>query len=254
MSLLLCSCEFSIFTLQHTTTMKKIPTLLFSAVALLSAVVSPSLHAAILLDNTSAPLATGYATLWDTWVGLSFSTGSQVNTIRSLTLAPYSNGATQTGSITAELFAAGGDYIPTGSALASETFLGVLFGDTAAVWTETFTNTFTLNANSSYVLKLSNSVGADGLLGASDPSDGPLSTGTSGLTYNGRVFYSTWAGAALGPFATTQWVKLEGDSASAAVPEPGQVAASLLLLAGIGGYVFVKRRKTAKLAVTPITA
>ena len=41
---------------------------------------------------------------------------------------------------------------------------------------------------------------------------------------------------------------------SAAVPEPGQVAASLLLLAGIGGYVFVKRRKAAKPAVAPIAA
>jgi hypothetical protein len=30
---------------------------------------------------------------------------------------------------------------------------------------------------------------------------------------------------------------------SAAVPEPGQVAASILLLAGIGGYVWLKRRK-----------
>ena len=30
------------------------------------------------------------------------------------------------------------------------------------------------------------------------------------------------------------------------VPEPGQVAASLVLLAGIGGYVFLKRRKAAK--------
>ena len=35
---------------------------------------------------------------------------------------------------------------------------------------------------------------------------------------------------------------------SAAVPEPGQVAASLLLLGGIGGYVFLKRRKAAKTA------
>ncbi|MBU6183113.1 MAG: hypothetical protein KGR46_09930 [Verrucomicrobia bacterium] len=35
---------------------------------------------------------------------------------------------------------------------------------------------------------------------------------------------------------------------TAAVPEPGQVAASLLLLGGIGGYVFLKRRKTAKAA------
>jgi hypothetical protein len=36
------------------------------------------------------------------------------------------------------------------------------------------------------------------------------------------------------------------DVTSAAVPEPGQVAASLVLLAGIGGYVFLKRRKAAK--------
>lgn len=36
---------------------------------------------------------------------------------------------------------------------------------------------------------------------------------------------------------------------SAAVPEPVQVAASLLLLGGIGGYVFLKRRKSAKTAL-----
>jgi hypothetical protein len=36
------------------------------------------------------------------------------------------------------------------------------------------------------------------------------------------------------------------------VPEPGQVAASVLLLAGIGGYVWMKRRKTAKPAVAAV--
>lgn len=45
-----------------------------------------------------------------------------------------------------------------------------------------------------------------------------------------------------------------GGGGSAAVPEPGQVAASLLLLGGIGGYVFIKRRKAAKPAVAPIAA
>jgi fibronectin-binding autotransporter adhesin len=40
----------------------------------------------------------------------------------------------------------------------------------------------------------------------------------------------------------------------AAVPEPGQVAASILLLAGIGVYVWRKRRKTAKPAVVPTAA
>jgi hypothetical protein len=38
------------------------------------------------------------------------------------------------------------------------------------------------------------------------------------------------------------------------VPEPGQVAASLLLLGGIGGYVFLKRRKAAKPAVATLAA
>ena len=36
------------------------------------------------------------------------------------------------------------------------------------------------------------------------------------------------------------------DVTSAAVPEPGQVAASLLLLCALGGYVWLKRRKPAK--------
>jgi hypothetical protein len=45
-----------------------------------------------------------------------------------------------------------------------------------------------------------------------------------------------------------------GGGGPAAVPEPGQVAASLLLLAGIGGYVFVKRRKVAKPALATLAA
>jgi hypothetical protein len=45
-----------------------------------------------------------------------------------------------------------------------------------------------------------------------------------------------------------------GGGDPAAVPEPGQVAASLLLLAGIGGYVFLKRRKAAKSALATVAA
>jgi hypothetical protein len=45
-----------------------------------------------------------------------------------------------------------------------------------------------------------------------------------------------------------------GGGDPSAVPEPGQVAASLLLLGGIGGYVFVKRRKAAKPALVPAAA
>ena len=40
----------------------------------------------------------------------------------------------------------------------------------------------------------------------------------------------------------------------AAVPEPGQVAASLLLLAGIAGHVWMKRRKKAKAATVTAAA
>jgi hypothetical protein len=45
-----------------------------------------------------------------------------------------------------------------------------------------------------------------------------------------------------------------GGSAPSSVPEPGQVAASLLLLSGIGGYVFLKRRKAAKPALATLAA
>ncbi len=48
-------------------------------------------------------------------------------------------------------------------------------------------------------------------------------------------------------------VTLDG-APTAAVPEPGQVAASLLLLGGIGGYVFLKRRKAAQGVSAPVAA
>jgi hypothetical protein len=69
-----------------------------------------------------------------------------------------------------------------------------------------------------------------------------------------------------GTFSTLSWEILDPEnyavwnigvtsaSAPSAVPEPGQAAASLLLLAGIGGYVFVKRRKAAKPALAQTAA
>ena len=78
-----------------------------------------------------------------------------------------------------------------------------------------------------------------------------------------RPFASTESGASIsGPssiplpaeffVAGAAAVNVDGVS-SAAVPEPGQVAASLLLLAGLGGYVFLKRRKATKTAA-PVAA
>jgi hypothetical protein len=47
---------------------------------------------------------------------------------------------------------------------------------------------------------------------------------------------------------TTISLRYTYTSDPAAVPEPGQVAASLLLLGGIGGYVFIKRRRKSTVA------
>ena len=52
-----------------------------------------------------------------------------------------------------------------------------------------------------------------------------------------------------GNSVTTLGYAFEPYSDPSSVPEPGQVAASLLLLGGIGGYVFLKRRKAAKVPV-----
>jgi hypothetical protein len=54
---------------------------------------------------------------------------------------------------------------------------------------------------------------------------------------------------AVGIFPTFISVNPNGIApSSSAIPEPGQFAASLLLLSGIGGYVFLKRRKVTKTA------
>jgi hypothetical protein len=57
-----------------------------------------------------------------------------------------------------------------------------------------------------------------------------------------------------GAYESDYNVAIMAGATSAAVPEPGQVAASLLLLCGIGGYIFLKRRKVAKPVVAPIAA
>ena len=70
----------------------------------------------------------------------------------------------------------------------------------------------------------------------------------------------TWASAAQtftilgGAYESDYNFGIMAGATSAAVPEPGQVAASLLLLCGIGGYIFLKRRKLAKPVVAPIAA
>ncbi len=81
-------------------------------------------------------------------------------------------------------------------------------------------------------------------------NSGDFSTyiGSSTLSFNPSVIISANSGASftlnganlLSP--TTLTLRYTYNDPSA-VPEPGQVAASLLLLGGIGGYVFIKRRR-----------
>jgi hypothetical protein len=60
---------------------------------------------------------------------------------------------------------------------------------------------------------------------------------------------TNWAYAVIDErgFSTGVLVAQSTFAPSAAVPEPGQIAASLVLLAGIGGYVAWKKRRAPKL-------
>lgn len=76
----------------------------------------------------------------------------------------------------------------------------------------------------------------------------------SRLIFN-NIAPTTLGGNIIASVGASQAVSLEAivlEEYTAAVPEPGQVAASLLLLGGIGGYVFLKRRKAAKTAAPAI--
>jgi len=66
---------------------------------------------------------------------------------------------------------------------------------------------------------------------------------------SGATVQSGSSGQIVGPSLGPGQTGGPGVPDTAGVPEPGQVAASLLLLGGIGGYVFLKRRKAAKVAV-----
>jgi hypothetical protein len=85
-------------------------------------------------------------------------------------------------------------------------------------------------------------------------------SGGGAAGYNYGYLEVTWASATQtftilgGAYESDYNVGITASAISAAVPEPGQVAASLLLLSGIGGYIFLKRRKAAKLAVAPTAA
>ena len=72
-------------------------------------------------------------------------------------------------------------------------------------------------------------------------------------TWSGQTFASMQLASGSYAGTLTNGETVTVNVGPAGVPEPGQVAASLLLLAGVGGYVLVKRRKAAKMA-TPVAA
>ncbi len=77
--------------------------------------------------------------------------------------------------------------------------------------------------------------------------------GSGTIQFTGQFTSLSWQ--VLDPEFFAVWnIGVTSASAPSAVPEPGQVAASLLLLAGIGGYIFVKRRKAAKTALATFAA
>jgi len=124
--------------------------------------------------------------------------------------------------------------------------------------------------NNGNILKFANgssiSAGSASNWTASDPGfaqDGQAGnwnaggSGFAGLRYNagsGNYFYG-WVemnyNAAADAVTVSRFAfqDVANTAAPTSIPEPAQVAASLLLLGGIGGYVFLKRRKSAKAAV-----
>jgi hypothetical protein len=122
---------------------------------------------------------------------------------------------------------------------------------TLKVYDQTITQGLSTNPDADNL----NNVGAITLASLGFP--GTIPGGGSATSANSiRVGFVNTSGGGEGipSINTSDFFTGNGGSAPAAVPEPGQVAASLLLLAGIGGYVFLKRRKAAKPALAQTAA
>jgi hypothetical protein len=104
-----------------------------------------------------------------------------------------------------------------------------MFGSTQATDVNPFPSTVTLNTNTA------NSAGATG----------QYVIGT--FTANSDTMLVDFDGIGGYPLINAFQIR---DVTSAAVPEPGQVAASILLLFGIGSYLWLKHRRNAKPALT----
>jgi hypothetical protein len=95
----------------------------------------------------------------------------------------------------------------------------------------------TLSINSSV---FANYTGSGTVLYTSSILEGDENTGTGSTALDPSNLLS--------PTSLTLRYTYTPSSGPSAVPEPGQVAASLLLLGGIGGYVFIKRRRKSAVA------
>jgi hypothetical protein len=138
------------------------------------------------------------------------------------------------------------DYAPWNSlADAQNTKVYLTIGPTGSsvtlkVYDQTITQGLSTNPDADNL----NNVGAITLASLGFP--GTIPGGGSATSANSiRVGFVNTSGIGSGIPSINTSDFFTGDGDTAAVPEPGQVAASLLLLGGIGGYIFIKRRRAA---------
>lgn len=203
-----------------------------------------------LLDNTTAGISTNSIEALSTtaWASFAFAVGGTPYSIDNLQVILGLGGATSTGNLTVQLYAASGGGQPTGTVLASKTVTGLTFnnyfggltpGDAATIDTTVgSTGSWQIQASQSYAIVYSTSISA-GLVSSSPNTQ--LSPGTSGLTFLGRTFTSD-SGGNWSSLSTNgiSWMKVTG---TAVVPEPSTWALGAI---ATGVMAAIARRRNAR--------
>lgn len=153
-----------------------------------------------------------------------------------------------TGSMTAKLFSVSGNSIGSQVGQACGFNVNDIKGPYTAVNVSSFN--WNVDAGQKYALAL---IGGSDFYNPNGGGDGVYWIGGSGSKDNLNVFNnwytpsSSWenwgSGNNFSAALFTEVVSSYAVASTAAVPEPSQVAASLLLAAGIAGFVIVKRRQ-----------
>lgn len=209
-----------------------------------------------LLDNTSAGLSTTNGlTASSRNISFAFTVGSSAYTLTNLEimLAKTSGSLLTSFDFTVELFGGAGG-TPTGSVRAAKTSTsltllsqssGLISSNSTSIdLTTGSTGSWQLLANQSYALVFSSTTSTRLVESAPDTL---YSTGTSGLTYNGRSFSGDNGASWTGPFlGASTWMKLTSDTGggSSSVPDAGPGPALALLLGGLGLQQWRRTRRT----------